>query len=424
MTYENALAYIHSTLKFGIKPGLHRIERLLADMGNPQDNLKYIHIAGTNGKGSTSTMTANVLSVAGYKTGLFISPYIEDFCERISINGKNIRHEELSTEVENIIPYIDKMRSEGFEHPTEFEIITAVAFSYYNKMGCDFVVLEVGLGGGLDSTNVIKSPLVSVITSISFDHTEILGDTIEKIANEKCGIIKENSNVVLYPLQKEEVFSIVENTAKQKKSRLFIPDIKNIKIISQNIEKTYLEYKQLKIDLYLGGEHQIYNLSTAIETLNVLIENGLNISNQNIIDGIAKTKVPGRLEILSKDPLVLIDGAHNLSGIMALCNTIDTNLSKRHIVVLMGMLKDKEYEACINEISKRANEFIGVAVNNPRTLSAEQTANIARNNTNAQAIDDINSAVKKAISLLRDDSVLIICGSLYLIGDVKTNIRQ
>jgi len=298
MDYNKALEFIHKTLNFGSKPGLERIRELCERLSNPQDSLKFIHVAGTNGKGSTVTMISCALEDAGYKVGKYTSPYIFDFRERIEINGKMIEKDELAKITEVVANECAKMD----DHPTEFEIVTAIAFVYFKQQNCDYVVLEVGMGGRLDATNIIKNPLVSVITSISLDHIQILGDTEEKIAKEKAGIIKDGMPCVAYPLNSDSVNAVFEKVCTQTNSKFYLPDLSKLKVKSTVNNKLSFDYKGVRYTPALLGTHQIYNSLTAITALEIL-----NIETEHIQSGIARAVAHGRYEIISQKPRIIID---------------------------------------------------------------------------------------------------------------------
>lgn len=420
MTYQEALSYIHATLKFGIKPGLEGIDRLLEGLGRPERKLKYVHVAGTSGKGSISTAVASALTAAGYKTGLYTSPYVEDFCERFRIDGVNIPHDELALETEKIRSIIDALRPED-RHPTEFEIVTAIALDWYQKSGCDIVVLEVGLGGRYDATNIIEKPLVSVIASISYDHTDILGDTLDKIAFEKCGIIKKGAYTISYPKQEPEAFKVIENTCKNQLNPLILPDINDIHILNESINGSEIVYNGNKLFIPLCGRHQMYNFITAFETLGVLNKQyAFHIESNDIFNGFSHVRLPARMEILSDDPLVIIDGAHNPAKLSSLAASIDRYLNGKKLVAVMGMLKDKDYEKAIPMIAQRAETFIAVKPDSPRALEPVITAEVASKFcANTFVLNDYDNAIEKALSLCGDSSVLVICGSFYLASAIR-----
>lgn len=408
MTYDNALEYIHSFLKFGSKPGLERILALLDELGNPQKNLRIVHVAGTNGKGSTSTMLSNIFRADGKKTGLFTSPYIVDFCERIQIDNEMIPHEKLANLVEKIKPIVEKLNSKGIE-PTEFEIITAMAFDYYNQENCDVVVLEVGLGGLLDSTNVIEKPIASVITSISYDHTEILGDTLEKISQQKCGIIKDGSITVAYPLQELQVIKEIRKTVTEKNNKLVVPDLSLMEIEECDFEKTVVKYKDMNFTLRLFGEHQIYNMLTAVETALAL-----DISVASIQKGVEFTSMPARVEFL--DSKTILDGGHNESGTKMMSKVLslfDDN------VIVVSMMADKDVENSVKNLSTNAKIMIATECSNPRAMKATDLAEICKKFCGeVYAFENPNEAIDMAFEK-REDNLLAVCGSLYLASQVR-----
>lgn len=419
MNYSEAVSYIHGLDKFGSVLGLENIKALLQKMGNPQDNLKIIHISGTNGKGSTSAYIHNILKDAGFKTGLYISPFVYEFTERIQINNTNIDTCKLGKITEFVKCCAEELVNEGKQHPTQFEVLTAIAFKYFSDEECDFVVLEVGMGGRLDATNVVKSPLVSVITLIDYDHTQQLGTTLEEIAYEKCGIIKENSCVVTYASQKPEVLRVIKQVCSEKNSRLFIPDYNEISVIKTSFNGTECIYKNREINIPLGGIFQIKNALTAIYTTEVLQEiYTVPVTEDNIYFGILNTKFPGRMEVLSKKPFVIIDGAHNISGVTALKESLDEYFKEKKITVIMGMLKDKEYEASVNIISENVYKFIATSPDNPRALSASELAKLPKCN-NIYSFEYPFDAINYAVETACDDEVVCVCGSLYMLGDIK-----
>jgi dihydrofolate synthase/folylpolyglutamate synthase len=422
MTYEDALLYIQGTLRFGLKPGLERIEKLLSLMGNPQDFLSIVHVAGTNGKGSTSNAIAAALKQSGCKTGLYISPFVSDFCERIQIDGNQITHDDLAAEVEQIKPLVEQATCEG-EHPTEFEIITALAFNYFKKQGCGAVVLEVGLGGRFDATNIIKKPLVSVITSISYDHTDILGDTLEKIAFEKCGIIKNDGVTVTSPGQSAPALEVIMSTCAERSNRLIIPNLAAVKILNEGLDGTDIEYGDLSLHIPLVGRHQIANFTTAIEAVKALSALGINVSDTDISAGMAKVKFPARLEVLHSSPLVLLDGAHNPSGALALADSI-SRYSHEKPVIIMGMLADKDYETAVGTLAPLAKAVVAIRPDSPRALTPQKLAEVAaRYCGNTSFYENYEEAFKGAMDLSAGAPV-IVCGSLYLAGSMRKIILQ
>ena len=420
MTYEQAVEKIHSLLTFGSRPGLDRMRIFLEKLGNPQDKLKYIHIAGTNGKGSVCAVLSAVLAEAGYKTGLFISPYITDFRERIQIDNQMISKEILADAVEKTFPIIEKLREDGVII-TEFEYVNALQFYIHANENCDIVVLETGLGGLLDCTNTILPPLCSVITTIGLDHTAILGSTLEEIAWQKCGIIKSGS-VAVTSRQTEGAMSVIECTCKSRNVPLFRSESAEIKVISESLESTVFEYDGEELELHLVGEHQLENAKTALTALKVLCDSGkINVSKKALKSGVAKAVNPARLELMSKNPVVLLDGAHNPNGIEALSNAVKKYLPNQKRLCLMGMLADKDSAGSIKLLEGLFEEVITVTVDNPRTLTAQELAEKCRQHfPGATAFDDNKKALDYALKKAEEEKIpLVICGSLYLAGELR-----
>ncbi len=423
MTYEEAIAKIHSLLTFGARPGLDRMLTLLDQMGNPQNKLKFIHVAGTNGKGSTCAMLSSVLAAAGYKTGLFISPYITDFRERIQINNCMIDRAELARAVDVTFPLVEKLRDEGIVI-TEFEYVNALEFYIHAKAECDVVVLETGMGGLLDCTNVIKSPLCSVITTIGLDHTALLGDTIEKISVQKCGIIKSGSTAVT-SAQDRCAMNIIEQTASEKG----IPLVKSEGIQLDNVRQTLsgssFEYNGTKINLRLAGAHQLENCKTALAAIEVLRHNGLfNICDSQIAAGFEAAVNPARFELISNSPIVVLDGAHNPNGVEALGNAIKRFLADKQIICIIGMLADKDIDSSLKLLENAVNTVYTVPVNNPRALSPDVLMNkCTKYFENVRAFDTYQGAFDEALDTARrEEAAVVICGSLYLAGEIRPYI--
>lgn len=420
--YERSLGYIHSLLKFGTRPGLERVSALLDELGRPQDKLKFVHVAGTNGKGSFCTMMSEILKSAGYKTGLFTSPYVFDFRERIQINGGMIGEEELCEITAQVREAAEKIAGRGLQ-PTEFEFITAAALKYFADKDCDVVVLEVGLGGRLDSTNIIKTPLVSVIMSISLDHMAVLGNTVEEIAAEKSGIIKEKGVTVCFSGQDERAEKIIRRTAEEKGNLYIKSSPEDIKALSCNLEGTKASYKDIELFIPLVGGHQVYNAQTVVDAALALNERGLVISPENIAEGIGKARIPARMELFGKNPLTILDGAHNREGVEVLLLNLNKLLGGRKLTVLMGMMEDKDYEFAAREISKLARTFTATLPSNPRAVSPEILAGIAEKNcTSVSVCEDPCEAYREIYRKAEKDDIILVCGSLYLAGDVRGEI--
>ena len=365
MNYQESEAFIHSFHRFTKEPGLNGIRTLLSLLGEPQKKLRFIHIAGTNGKGSTTVMCASVLREAGYRTGMFVSPYVLTFRERIQVDGQMIPEEEIAKLCEKIQLAVEKMTQSGIA-PAEFEVVTALGMLWFAKQNCDVVCLEVGLGGRLDATNVIDQSLVSVICAIGYDHTQILGDTLQKIAFEKCGILKPGGICVSYPQQDPEALAEIMAQCAQKENRLIIPNAKSVEICTESILGSRFYYHGLTFELPLAGRHQIYNFLTAFSAIEAVKLQGFAISDKNITDGIAKVVFPARMEQISVEPLVILDGAHNLQGCEALAKAMPLTPKKK--VVIMGMLRDKDWLHAAARIAQEAEMFFAVSPENPRAL--------------------------------------------------------
>lgn len=430
MTYEEAMKYISNVGKFGSNYGLERTNRLLELLGSPQKKLKLIHIAGTNGKGSTTAMISRMLQGMGYKVGMYTSPYLEEFEERIQINGSNIPKDKLIENLEQVKTAVSRVIEEGYEHPTEFEIITVLMFLYFYNENIDYGVIEVGLGGRLDSTNVI-TPKVSVIASISFDHTNLLGNTIEEIAGEKAGIIKEGIPVVLYP-QSKEAEDVVIKTAESRKSTVYSVNRNDGKLIDidYNNMTQHVEVKGINgvydIHLPLLGEHQILNLCVAVNAVEVLCrEEGIKCHKQIIEDSLKDVKWIGRLETLSRNPMIVIDGAHNIDGIRALKKNVEKYFRYNKLYLLLGILADKQVEEMIAEIAPMAEKIIALTPHNDRAeLSEDLKDEIKKINENVKAFEDYEDAVREAVNYAGEGDLILISGSLYMIGDMRKIITK
>ncbi len=430
MKYDEAIKYIHQVGNFGSNYGLDRTKRLLELLGDPQKDLKLIHIAGTNGKGSVTAMLTELLKAAGYKVGMYTSPYIIEFEERIQINGVKIPKDTLGNLIGEVKKAVDIVINQGLNHPTEFEIITCLMLLYFKKENIDYGVIEVGLGGRLDSTNVIN-PILSVITSISFDHTNLLGNTLGEIAKEKAGIIKNNVPVIIYP-QEKEALDVILNRAKECNSRLTEVDLskgKFIKLIDEDkiYQKIQVEMgdKSLFLELPLLGSHQINNMLVALEAFKeVSTIEGFTYNGEEIKTAIKGVTWIGRLEILHKEPYIVIDGAHNIQGITALYDNINRYFKYNNMYLILGILADKQVEEMVKVITKNAKKVFALAPHNDRAESAKDLQNIiSKYNKNSIAIDDYNEAIENAMSLANKDDLILVSGSLYMIGDIRKIIK-
>ena len=424
MNREEAIKFIDNSKKFGSKLELERIKKLCELLGNPQDKLKFIHIAGTNGKGSTSLYIHNALMDAGYKTGLYTSPFIYEFNERIQINGIPIPDDDLTGIMSIVAEKVRIMTDEGYEHPTEFELITAAAFLYFEKNGCDIVVLEVGLGGTYDATNVIKTPVLSVITSISIDHTDYLGDAVCDVAENKCGIIKEDIPVLSYMYQPDDAFEVIKRVADEKNSPLKIATDECLKINNMNLFGSDFTYCGEDYHTSLVGEYQVYNAITAISACEMLNNAGFRVSAENVKNALKHAKWPARFEILSHEPLVIADGSHNADGMRAFVETAKTVLDRKTVCVF-GMLRDKDYDYCLEKLSEITDTVVVTEVDNPRRETAENLAQTAKKYIkNVYAEKHNQNAVKKAQGLADTDGTVVVLGSLYMMKNIKDSIKN
>lgn len=420
MTPEEALTYIHSVCWKGSIPGLSRTRELLEKMGNPQNQLQFVHIAGTNGKGSTAAMTASILRKAGYRTGLYTSPYIFRFHERMQVDGQCISDEELAEITEFVKPLAESME----DHPTEFELVTCIAMEYFKRHHCDVVSLEVGMGGELDSTNVIQSPLVAVLTNIGLDHTEFLGDTLEKICETKSKIIKPGTIAVTYR-EKPSVEAVIDARCKEVGAKWMPADFDSIHLVSASLEGQVFDWgPYLGIHLPLLGKHQLYNAAVVLTIVKALRERGLTISDEAMREGIASVSWPGRFELVARNPLFIVDGGHNPQCIEALVNNVRDYLGGKRLTILTGVLADKDYGDMYQDMAQYAAEFVTVTPPNPRALPAEELKTyLERFGKPVTACDTVAEGVALAKKLAGSDGVVLAYGSLYMVGDIEAAAR-
>lgn len=420
MDYRSAMNYLNDSYKFGSKLGLSRIAKLLDMIGNPQDKLKFIHVAGTNGKGSTVSFISSVLIESGYKVGIFTSPFIQRFSERIKINKDEISEEEIVFYVEKIKEKIDVMLLEGYENPTEFEIVTAISFMHYEKNKCDIVVLEVGIGGLYDSTNIIKNNEVAVITSISYDHTEILGNTLEEIAFQKAGIIKNGCPVVLYN-QTNQVFKVISEVCKKENAQLYYIDEKQLKVKSSTVVEQVFDFERyLNIKISMIGSYQMKNAIVALKVIDILINKGYKIPDDKIYSGLYKTHWAGRFEKLSDNPIVIIDGAHNIEGASTLAKNLESLYGDKKTTFVFGVLQDKDYKSIVECVNHLADKYITLTPNSPRALKSKDLANFLKNyNSKVFDAETVVNAMNIAIKECKEDEIICVFGSLYFIGQVR-----
>lgn len=416
MNYNEAMNYIDTVKNSGREPGLSGIKELMEKLGNPQNNLKFVHIAGTNGKGSCAAMTASVMKAAGYRTGLFTSPYLYSFNERMRINGKQIGNDALAELVEKVKTAADTME----ECPGSFALTTAAAMLWFEEEKCDIVVLEVGLGGRFDATNIIEKPEATVIMNIGLDHCDILGDTVEKIAAEKAGIIKEGCPCVSYQ-QTAGVAEVIENVCKEKNAELTVSDFSKIEPEFDSLYGQSFTYKGNAYALPLLGENQRKNAAVVVDIAEVLRQQGWNIQQGDLEHGIYAVNWPARFELIKDEPLFIVDGGHNPQC----ARTVVDNLGKyfgnyRHIM-LVGLMEDKDYESVMKILNLAADKFVCVSFNSDRALDAQKLGEIAEKfGKPVKVFDNVRDGVSAALEWV-DKSEEIICatGSLYLAGEVR-----
>lgn len=422
MNINEALEYIHSVNWTFCKPGLERTYELCMGLGNPQNNLKFIHVAGTNGKGSFCSMLSSVLIAQGYRVGLYTSPYIMCFNERMQINGEMIRDDELCQITEKIKPIADKME----DKPTEFELVTAIAVEYFSKNNCDYVVLECGLGGRLDSTNVISTSVLSVITGISLDHTAILGNTESKIAKEKAGIIKEGVPC-LWCGESKEAYASIKEAASKKNSPLYLVDRTKVNVKLSTLDGTFFdfdEYKGVKINLL--GEYQIINAANVLSAVKILKEAGIKIDESSVYTGMANAKWLARFEKLLNDPLVIFDGGHNPEGVDSCVKSVKNYFGEEKLVLLTGILADKDYSYIGKTLGKIASEVHCITPINPRALSSKDYGQLfLMQGIPSFSYESIGEGVKNAIDSAKKQGKALLCtGSLYLYSYIYDEIKK
>ena len=416
MDINETLEFIHSVSWIGGRLGLERITELLAKLGNPERECGIIHIAGTNGKGSTAAMLASVMNSAGYKTGLYTSPYIWRFNERMQIDGVSISDEELIELTELVKPHALSMA----DQPTEFELVTAIAFLYFARNGCDMIVLEVGMGGRLDATNVIESPECCAITAIGLDHVAELGDTIEKIAVEKAGIIKPGCDVVLYG-QEPSVISVISDICDERGAKLRVTEPEKLEPLSDALEGQGFMYKSHgEYNIPLLGPHQLKNAAVVLDVIAALREKGRVISDEAIYEGLRKTEWPARFELLHREPYFIVDGGHNPQC----AETVAVNLKKyfpnQKAVLLIGVLGDKDYGGLTSILDEAAGSYVAVRPDNPRALSGQALgAHLETYGKPVTVCDTIEDGVRAAMAAAGSNGVACAVGSLYMAGAVR-----
>ncbi len=416
MTGQEAVELIHEQAWVGQKPGLSRTRELMQRLGNPHKQLKYVHITGTNGKGSTAAMTASILSKAGLKVGLYTSPHLWTFRERFRVNGQMMSDEDLGRIGARVVEAGNLMEDPA----TEFELMTAIGMVYFQEQKCDLVVLEVGLGGRLDSTNVIPAPEVAVITNIGLEHTEVLGDTKALIAREKAGIIKQGCNALLYH-QSREVEEVVEQVCREVDASLHFTAPETLEVLSSNQEgQTFLYRGNGPYHIGLLGDYQMCNACTAIDIVQLLRQRGWKISDEALMSGLDRAVWPARMELVRRNPDVFLDGGHNPQCMEALAESLAKLYPEKKIWFLTGVLADKDFCDMFKHIIPLARGFVTITPDSPRAMTAQDLAKYLESlGLDATPCETITEGMETVLRLAKADDVVCVCGSLYMIGEVR-----
>ncbi|MDD3692814.1 MAG: bifunctional folylpolyglutamate synthase/dihydrofolate synthase [Oscillospiraceae bacterium] len=411
MTYKKAIEYIESLKSAGMKLGLGRIRRVLSLCGDPHRHLKFIHVAGTNGKGSVSRMIQSILTAAGYRVGLFCSPAVSDLRDTITVDGVPVSKHDFGKITAELCSLQENMRHT--KRLTEFEFLTALAFLYFEQSKTDICVVECGLGGQDDATNVIPPPLVAVFTPISLDHSAVLGETIAEIASIKCGIIKSPCKVVTSPVQHEDALAVIMQKAAEKGLSVNMPSSKAVVAVSVLPGFTEFEYDSMKIELPLTGIFQADNALTAIEAVRTILQNGFSVTRESIIKGLSGVTMPCRQEVLRCNPLVMVDGAHNTQGVAALVDTL-RRLSIHNLTLVCGMLADKDTAGCMSLLAPFCRRVICCTPDNPRALQAQALADILKSTSPSLEVKAIDCPADALELALRYKEPLLVSGSFYV----------
>lgn len=422
MDKEKAIEYINHQSWRVSRLGLERVDALLEKLGNPQEKLKFIHVAGTNGKGSVCSMLASVLSKAGYRAGLYTSPFINSFNERMQVNGENITDSELVELTQDIRVYADEME----DHPTEFEMITALAFEYFHRKQCDVVVLEVGLGGRLDATNIIPAPELAVITTIALDHTNELGDTLEKIAAEKAGIIKPGGDVLLYP-QPAGVDAVIRGVCQQNNAQLFMPDFSKLTLHTASLggqQFSYGSYQNLKIPLL--GEFQLNNAAMVATAVDILNTKGWHIPEAAVREGMESVVWPARFEVVRQQPVFIVDGGHNPQCVDSLMQNLQRYFPDRRYIFVIGAMADKDYRTMFGKVVPVTKQMFCVTPDNPRALFASELAQTmySMGVNDVRACPSVEAGVDAALKAATPQDVICAFGSFYMAGAIRRQLGK
>ncbi len=419
MTYKETMEYVEGLKKYGVVPGLASIRDLCEKLGDPQRSLRFVHIAGTNGKGSVLAFLSEILKAAGYRTGRFSSPALFEYREAIQVNGRSVSPKALSRHMTRIRKACEELMGEGKPHPTAFEVETALAFCYFREKGCQLVVLETGLGGLLDATNIVESTLVCVFTSISLDHMGVLGNSLQEIAENKAGILKPGAVAVALKGD-QETAGVLAKKAQEMSVPLVWVEPSRISGIRRGLEKQTFSYGRYKnISIALSGLWQVENGALAVETACQLSKMGVSIPDEAIYKGLIETRWPGRFQVLSKRPYIIADGAHNRDGAKRLAQSISFYFTNRRILYIIGMLRDKEQDEVLKETCALAEQVLTVPTKGDRGLSAYELACMAGNwHGQVTAADSIEEALELALLLADKDTVIVAFGSLSYLGDL------
>ena len=423
MDFEESVKYITEYPRFKKNPSLDGIKALLSALGNPENRIKTINVAGTNGKGSTVAMLASVLSTAGYKTGRYVSPFVLEFRERMMINGKMIGRKRLAKIMSTVREHADALREQGTVL-NAFEVTTAAALLWFAEEECDVVVLEAGIGGRLDATNAVPEPILQIITAVGLDHTAQLGSTVAEITAEKCGIMRPGCTLLTCPNQNAEAKAVMINKCAELEATFVMGSAGKGKIVAQSAEGTDLLVGKTELAIPFGGEHQINNALTVVSAVDILREKGFAISDDQLIEGIAAAKFPARFEVCSKDPLVILDGAHNPHAAAALASGIKKFLPEKR-TLLCGMMADKDCAGVMSTLAPLFERVIAVPVQSPRAISpAELAALAAPYCKSVFTAENAAQALDAALAALNPGEALVVAGSLYLASELRPQLMR
>ena len=425
MDYQQSRAYVKDADQYaGGALDLTNIKELMKRLGDPQNQLKYVHVAGTNGKGSVIAYLYTTLSEAGYRVGRYISPSVYSYREKMEVAGRAVSREQFAGYVTRVAAAIEEMTAEGLAHPTPFEIETAVAFLFFSEEKCDLVVLEVGMGGNLDATNIIKNTVLAVLVPISMDHQSFLGNTLAEIAEKKAGIIKPGCSVVTVG-QKLEALKVIKEVCRENSAELTVADLELAKAVKEDFAGQILEYKGETYELSLAGSYQTENAALAIEALNILDKKGYPTTIEQRKKGLKDTKWNGRLTIIHRNPLFIVDGAHNPAAADMLEDSVRKYFKGRRMFFIMGVFRDKDYHYIIRKLCPYAEQIVTVETpDNPRALPADELAEAIRLcNPHVQAAESIQDAVDKVFAMAGSEDVILSFGSLSFIGEITTSVK-